>query len=62
MDALVSPVHKICKVAEILYSSTSEVPSKIISVPPCLPKASKAYLFKLDLIRCVSKFDMFRWL
>ena len=38
--------------AEILQSPSSD---KIISVPPCEPKAGEAYLFKPDSIRCKSK-------
>ena len=41
--------------AELLNSS-SEVLGKLISVPPCHPKASEAYLFKPDSIQYASKF------
>ena len=40
--------------AEILQSPSSD---KIISVPPCEPKAGEAYLFKPDSIRCKSKYN-----
>ena len=64
MDARVPPVlvkednFTPEEAAELLDVSTSEaeVMSKIISVPPCLPKAGEAYLFKPDSIRCNSKF------
>ena len=41
---------------EILRSSSSEVQCKIISIPPCKPKAGEAYLFKPDSVRYASKF------